>query len=281
MDSPDKLNAAPPVLSQRAWRSLVAAGAAAGSISAVLTVFGFLVEHAYFDQLGVPRTLYEATPTEYIVTGGNFLLGIVPLAMTGAIAFVLVFWWLAFIGVAAAAAAIRLRCPPALQWLLSAVWLGVALSVVSLRFQGGAGVTRRQAVAMFTFLVAAGILFCCMRLMLDTETRPPSPFDSRLFTLRIPSYTVLIAAIVTLPYLRGAYAIQREYPIVEFLGKDRDAMCALINGSSSATCAETSWELIEAGKQRVLLRKAGDVRIYVIPVSALNTFRISRKGATP
>ena len=75
-------------------RFLLWLGGSTGGIGIVLSVFGLLIDHAHFDRLGIPRTLYEATPNEYLVTGGKFLLGIVPLALTGSLQFILSYWWL-------------------------------------------------------------------------------------------------------------------------------------------------------------------------------------------
>src|SRR2546428_8857888 len=68
-----------------------------GAIGLILTAFGYLVEHAYLDRLGVPRTYYEAKPAEYMMAGGKFLMGVVQLTIVGVPQFAVRYWWLALI----------------------------------------------------------------------------------------------------------------------------------------------------------------------------------------
>ena len=55
---------------------LVWIGGASAGTSVVLAALGYLVHHAYLESLGVPRTLFHAHPTEYVVSGAKMLLAI-------------------------------------------------------------------------------------------------------------------------------------------------------------------------------------------------------------
>jgi hypothetical protein len=242
-------------------------GSSAGAVTLILTAFGFLVEHARFDQLGVPRNLYEASPTEYVVMGGKFLLALIPMAGLGCFHFILTYWWIALATLLVAALVRWRRWPANWRWLIFAACLALALGFIA------KGPWDENAVAMLDFITVAAVIYCYLELTLETES---SPLPSRVLS-RLPFFALLSGALVALPYLRGVYAISRDYPIVEFLGKDEAFFRELAGVSgqgNTAECRGSLWELIDVGKQRAILRNLCDARIYVVPVSALNTFRI-------
>jgi hypothetical protein len=247
-------------------------GASAGAIGLVLTVFGYLVEHAYLDRLGVPRSYYEAKPIEYITVGGKFLMGVIQLSFIGVPQFLIRFWWLALILLATAAVAWRWRWPEQWRWLTAAGFMFIWLSLALPKFDNG--LSQREAYAMvaaFTAITAVGIVYSFVELSIS---RPATSW--RLYTPRVPFFLLLSASILALPYLRGAYATERNNPTVEFIGKDHSYFCE-IAGDTSEACASQSWQLIEAGKDRAILRHSTDHKIYVVPAAALNTFRIAGK----
>ena len=85
-------------------KSLAWIGAAAGSLTFCCTIFGFLVKHTMLEQLGVSRTMFQSTSSEYVTTGAKFLAGVVPLALFGTVEFAKDCWWtLALIAVFAVA----------------------------------------------------------------------------------------------------------------------------------------------------------------------------------
>jgi hypothetical protein len=242
-------------------------GGSASAISLFLTGLGYLVEHARLDRLGVPRSLYEASPTEYIVIGGKFLLGLAPLAAAGSVHFVSRYWWLAVVTVLTALLSWWKDWSTNWRWLAFAGCLALSLSFVA------AGRWDENTVAMFTFLTVAAIAYCYVEIVFATG---PARLASRV-ACQLPFFAVLSCAVVALPYLRGTYGLSYNYPVVKFLGKDEVFFRELASGSVTQNhndCVEGLWELIDIGKQRVILRNVCDTKVYLVPSGAVSTFRI-------
>src|SRR5579863_6119893 len=110
-----------PLLSGPAWlfpKILAWFGASTGALTAICTVFGYLVEHAYLAQLGVSRTIYESTSREYVVTGALFLVGLVPSSVLGGVSFAIHYWWIVLLAVALSIASWRWRLSSRLRFML-------------------------------------------------------------------------------------------------------------------------------------------------------------------
>lgn len=262
-------------------RFLVWLGGSTGTIGVVLTAFGFLVEHAQFDRLGVPRTLYEATSREYVVTGGKFLMGLLPLALAGFLQFCVNYWWLA-LGILLASALTGWKARSSnVRWLVAAACLIVSLTVVAARFLRHDG-PDGPGVAMFTFVVVGGLVFCYIEIAFGRPDTGPSHLASK-YAFRLPLLVLLICSAVTLPYVHGYYAPPRDYPVTQFLGKDKTYFCELAgvqNSPERANCDLETWQVIEIGKDRAIVRRVSDSKIYVVPASSLTTFRIFGKEPT-
>ena len=268
----------------RLWQSvsklLVWIGASAGTLTLVLSTCGYLVEHAYLDRLGIPRTFYEAQPAEYVTAGGKFFMGIIPLAAAGAPQFVIRYWWLALAILAVGASAWRWRWREEWRWLSAAALLGMWLVVALPRFESDLPTHDANAlVAILTTVVVAGILYCYVELAMR-QPRPDVAATSRrrAYAARLPFVVLLISAALALPYLRGAHAMTRRHPDIEFLGKDRAYFCELAGASDEAACGHDLSQLIEVGRDRAILRRSADTQIYVVPAGTLNTFRIVQRG---
>jgi hypothetical protein len=262
-------------------RFLLWLGASTGAIGVVLSALGFLVEHAYFDRLGLPRTLYQATSHEYAVSGGKFLLGIVPMAVTGALQFCIDYWWLALGAVLLGGLAWWKSFSSNVRWLAAAIWLAVSLAFLAARFEWRTA--DYGGVAMFTFVVLAAIGFVYFEVFF-ADRAAPSARSVLMYASRIPFAAILTCALVALPYLRGYYAQQRVYPVVQFLSKDQIYFCALSgagNAQDPSACGQESWQIIDIGAERGVVRRVLDSQIYVVPASSITTFRILGKDQNP
>jgi hypothetical protein len=280
MDSETKDSASFTGLLQSASKLVVWVGASAGAISLILSVFGYLVEHAYLDQLGVPRTYYEAQPAEYITAGGKFLMGVIQLAAVGAPQFVLRYWWFAVVVIAASAAAWRWRWRAEWRWLCAAAFLAVWLLIALPRFEASLSPPEANAlVAAFTAVTVGGIVYAYAELSMDGPPGDKATAVSlrRRYGPRVPFLVLLLSAILALPYLRGAYATKRTPASIEFIGKDRAYFCELAGEASPDVCAQETWQLIEVGKDRAILRHTKDQKLYIVPAGMLTTFRIVGK----
>ena len=118
-----------------------------------------LIDHAHFDRLGIPRTLYEATPNEYLVTGGKFLLGIVPLALTGSLQFILSYWWLVLGTILLSALIWWKSYSSRVRWLIAAGCMALALVLLAYYFKNQRAPGLPEGVTMFIFVVVVGITY--------------------------------------------------------------------------------------------------------------------------
>lgn len=260
-------------------RFLLWLGGSTGAIGIVLSTFGFLVEHADFDRLGIPRSLYQATPREYLVTGGKFLLGILPLAFTGLLQFCVNYWWFA-LAVGLIAALMRWkRGSSRIRWIIATFCLAASLAIIGSRFRAD-GSPDYAGVAMFTFAVVTGAAYAFAEWLYPAASEPANSHPISHYAWRVPFMVILICALIALPYLRGYYALKRNYPVVQFLGKDQ-AYFRELTGSQAThdlpSSEQETWQIIDIGTERAILRRVADSRIYVVPATALTTFRILGK----
>lgn len=280
MDSETKQATSFTSLLQSLSKLIAWVGASSGAIGLVLTIFGYLVEHAYLDRLGVPRSYYEAKPVEYTTAGAKFLMGMLALAFPGLIQFTVRYWWLAVLLVAMVLMARKWRWPQEWRWLAAGAFLFVWMCVSLPRFDDSIGSHDAYAlVAAFTAVAVAGLIYAFAELTYF----PPGGDRAagwRFYAPRLPFLFLLAVAVLCLPYLRGTYATQRNSPTVEFLGKDRAYLCEL-SGQPADTCATQSWQLIEMGKDHAILRLTSDNKIYIVPAAELTTFRVVAKEPLP
>jgi hypothetical protein len=256
-------------------------GASAGALTLCCTVFGFLVKRTTLDQLGISRAVFEPTSTEYIVVGAEFLASIVVFALFGAVEFFVVCWWAAATLALFALVLIATRC---WRWgtelrllgiaLLYAVWL-VAMLLRLTESQS------RDAVGLyiFCFVTLSVIIYCGIEAWLAASALA----DRRLWRwgARLPMLALVFSSAFMLPYLKGVHGTIPSYPLIEFLGKDHDTFCALTTRDVHATPDCAIFELIEQGRDRVLLRKSPEAKIYVVPVSSVNQFVLLRRKEVP
>lgn len=249
-------------------------GASTGALSLICTTFGFLVEHAYLERLGVPRTVYEATPAEYLVAGAKFLAGVVPLAVVGAGLFLLSYWWMLLLVVTSAILVRRRRIGVDARLGIAAAVYAIWIYAMLLRFESRGAKPDHEGLAIFAFGAAAGLLYCCFELFAAGVKSSPRPASEYL--ARAPLFALVFCCVFALPFLKGSHGTEKVYPYIEFLGKDHDTFCQLAGGIDKQDCAK--WQLIELGKERALLRRPPDNAVFVVPVNELKTFRLSQGG---
>jgi hypothetical protein len=264
------------IFSAPAWllpKLLAWFGASTGALTAVCTVFGYLVEHSYLSQLGVPRTVYEATPREYVVSGAQFVASLIPLSALGSGLFIFHYWWVVLLSAVFAVAAWRRRLSSHARLLFAVALYTSWVIAMALRFET-ANPPDEQGLAMFTFGTVAAFLYCtgelCVATQLNEERRPTLELFAKLLL-----YALLFCSVFALPIIKGIHGTVRENPHIEFLGKDRQLLCALVGIESDASGPDCGpWQLIEFGKDRTLLRRTGDRSVYVVQSSSVTTFRL-------
>jgi hypothetical protein len=252
-------------------------GASTGALTLFCTVFGFLVKQTVLERLGVSRSVFEPTSTEYVASGAKFLASLVPLAAFGAVEFFVAFWWAAaslVVFVLALLVVRRWRWKAELRLFgitaLYAVWLVAMLLRLTER-----PARDSQGLDVFIFVTLAGVIYCYVEAWFAGSGSGAGAVLS--WGARLPLYALMFCSVLALPYVKGLHGTIPTYPLIEFLGKDRDAFCALVAKSTSeekpnADCAV--FELIEQGSNRVLLRKPPKSKIYVVPVAEMNTFSL-------
>jgi hypothetical protein len=249
-------------------------GVSTGALTLICTVFGYVVEHAWLDHLGVPRIAYDSGSTAYVVSGMNFLASLIPLAVLGSLEFALDYWWMVLLALALGVAIWRLRPRSEFRLLgttiLYAVWLGAML----IRFERDGGRSDPNALAIFAFGTIVGLLYCYQEAY--AAAQHPSRATLLAQAARLPILALVFCSFFALPYLKGIHGTERALLKIQFVGKDRAYFCELVGRSDDPQCGD--WELIELGKDRALLRWPPDHRIVVVPTGAISTFQIQNDG---
>lgn len=278
-----------------AGRVIVWVGASATAIGVMLASFGYLVESAYLTRFGVRRGVIDLGQNEYIVTGGQFLIGIPGLMVTGAIQLVVRCWYLIPVIAMICVVGRWRRLGPAFPWLafaaLHAVWLGATLSAL-----GGSAdaATARARVAMLTFTTVVALTYAWLaRPSTRASTGSLAPPDAasapretgqatRRLLARAPYLAVLVMAVVMLPYVRGAYGELRDDAVIQLDPGEARLLCGLARGPDCTpeACRDEQWQLIAFGKDKVVLRNLQTAEVYVAPIGVAQTFRIRNREMT-
>jgi hypothetical protein len=245
-------------------------GVSTGALTLICTVFGYVVEHAWLDHLGIPRIAYDSGSTAYVISGLNFLTSLIPLAVVGALEFILDYWWMVLVAAALGTAAWRLRLRRELRLLSATILYAVWLGAILIRFQRDAGRSDPNALAIFTFGTIVGLLYCYREAYLAAQNPGKATFLAQ--ASRLPIAALVFSSFFALPYLKGIHGTERTLPKIQFIGKDRAYFCELVGRPDDPQCGE--WELIELGKDRALLRWPPDRRIVIVPASAISTFQL-------
>ena len=69
-------------------------GGASSGLALLLTACGFIVNYAYLDSLGVPRSAFDVKVSEHVLAGGNFIISLFQFTSLGLINILLNAWWL-------------------------------------------------------------------------------------------------------------------------------------------------------------------------------------------
>lgn len=258
-------------------------GGSAGSISLTLTVLGFLVVHAYLERLGVPRTLYDATTTEYIASGGKFIMGLIPIGAIGFFHLLMNCWFVAILISIIVGLSWFLKWSRKGRLLSFTIFFAVWLPLVFLSFNDSANplcLSPKSAVALLTLTTITAFVYFFFELPVLTGTRKNKAIEInsvgfRKYVFFMPFFVLLVCSIVSLPYVHGRYWVEPIYPTVEFLGEDRTFFEELASDSQSEGDNQVNtWKLIQIGKEKAILRHVNDKRIYVVPKDKINNFRI-------
>lgn len=272
------------LLSIVAW-----AGGSMGGIGVILSACGYIVEHAYLESLGIPRWAFEAKAAEYIISGGNFLIGLGPLAVVGTASFFLYCWWFALALATASVSAWRLRLGAGSRLTLFAVlyafWLFLFLFHLGGDGQQNVLFPKDPAtmVAIFTFtaFVASGYFYTEVLIALpERATNNTKSLPLQSYLPRAPFFILLICSFVMMPYLRGAYATKRLHPIIEPIGSESAFLRELTQSSTGSGGGKPSckvWQLIEIGERNAILRCVDDGSIVIVPAKKIGAFRILKR----
>jgi hypothetical protein len=249
-------------------------GVSTGALTLICTVFGYVVEHAWLDHLGVPANAYDAGSTAYVVSGLNFLASLIPLAVLGSLEFALDYWWMILLALAWAVAVWRLHPRPELRLMGATVLYTVWLAAMLIRFERDGDRSDPVALAIFAFGAVVGLLYCYQEAYIAAQRPEQSTLLAQ--AARLPIMVLVFCSFFALPYLKGVHGTERTLPRIQFVGKDRAYFCELLGRPDDPQCG--AWELIELGKDRALLRWPADHRIVVVPATAISTFQIDRQG---
>lgn len=276
LDNPKQINLASlirPLGGFVAW-----IGASVGSLSVVLTVLGYLVESAYLSSLGLRRGMLELAPIEYMASGGQFLLGLIPLSFSGMLNFLLDYWWTVPLVIIAFHFGMWRKLGSTYRWVLCAsvnmIWLAFVIPLLEKSVPGS---DANKIISMMCFMATLSVIYAV------TEQALASSKKSAKSTIigQVLFYAVLSVTLLTLPYARGLKGLERELPNVQLTSKDVAAFCAIFTNTDSSTCTKRTWQLVQIGKEKSLLRDPMDGSIYIIPSSMIATLRINKEFLKP
>lgn len=273
-------------------------GGAASAIGIILTACGYVVENSYLATIGVPRSVYEARAIEYTVSGGFFLVGLMPLAVVGCAQFLLNCWWCGLVVAGTAILAWKLKLRRSARLLLSALFYFVWLLLILFQFETrSAGLifpsNGNSLMAIFTFTNLLALAYLYLERLRAVRAIAPrdGPSETNLLVY-VPFLVVLVTAFLLMPYVRGTYAEKRNHPTFAALGEGATYLKELVSTSSGPeakaavsanrispdadnSAGKSSWQLIEIGEKKIILRSFEDESIVVVPVEKVPAFRLT------
>ena len=253
-------------------------GASLGAITAILAALGYLVEGGYLSSFGLNRGMLELASIEYVATGGQFMLGLLPLSLVGALNFALDFWWAALLLAAACVLAAWRRLGSTGRWTLVTLANGLWLSRAIPMLEGAAaGSDAHRVVSMMSFIALLSLLYAGIEYRL---AKAPTPRSTRVAQVLFAA--VLSVSLLTLPYARGSKGLVRALPSVQLPLKETTALCQMAEPAAEPTaCAARNWRLVQLGKDRSILLDPADGALYLVPAAATATLRIIRPADKP
>lgn len=246
-------------------------GASLGALTAILMAVGYLVEGGWLASFGLNRGMLELATIEYVATGGQFMLGLLPLSLAGALNFLLDFWWAALLLPAACALAARGRLGTASRWALAtlanSLWLACAIPLLD---DAAPGSEAHRVVSMMSFVVLLSLLYAGTEYL---SAQAPVPRGARVAQVLFAA--VLSVSMLTLPYARGSKGLVRALPRVQLPQQEAAVLCQMANpAADAAACAARSWQLVQLGKSRSILLDPAEGALYLVPAAATSTLRI-------
>lgn|GEM_PF-5456156 len=272
MTSVDSTSGSSPRILQSAVAVVAWIGASLTGLTAILTACGYVVVHTYLATLGVPRSVYDAKPAEYVVAGGNFLAGLIPLAFASIPALFVYAWWLVVIVVATVAVARWRKWQSATRMYAAALLYYIWISLVLVHLTSGPLPWLLPRSSTTTYGLFVLVLLCTAGLPAAGEPRDmPTRYSSRYRRSLLPLIILIVVSVILLPYLRGMYATVRPRPQLVPLGEDALYLQQLTNCG-----AECRWSLVDMGETSSILRQEPGGAIYVLPTAKLKTFRLEQ-----
>lgn len=222
--------------------------------------------------------MLELASIEYVASGGQFMLGLLPLSLAGALNFVLDFWWAALLLLTVCSLAAWRRLGSTGRWALATLanglWLARAIPLLN---DAAPGSEAHRVVSMMSFVVLLSLLYAGMEYL---SPQAPVPRGTRV--AQVMFATVLSVSLLTLPYARGSKGLVRALPSVQLPQKEAVVLCQLAQpATEAAACAARSWQLVQLGKNRSILLDPADGALYLVPAAATATLRIVGPARKP
>ncbi len=259
---------------KKAAAAVVWVGTALAGITAILSACGYMIESSYLATLGVPRSAFDANPTEYVLTGGNFFAALPASVLLGLIALIVYCWWcvVAVIVVIVAVRWFQFSRATAIAVSGSVYGVWIALVLADLTAQrlavGPWHLFPENRIVLFEIFTAG--LACAITTLLLLERQPDSDKPRPSVVVRLPFLGFVVISVLLLPYLRGTFAIVRVHPVVRPLGAAATYLRSL------RVCSE--WRLIEMGPTRTLLSCSTPSGTIAIPTEKLKEFELQKGG---
>jgi hypothetical protein len=261
-----------------AWISV-----AAGGIGLILTSCGFIISNAYLESLGIPRSVFEAQPREYILLGGNFIISLFLFTTIGLVNIIFYAWWIVLIITFLVVICIWRKYNSSRRIMLFSglygVWLIMSLSKFrqtnnDINFYGS-NISPETLVQMITALFSLALVYLVFEIIniYNKQIKWSATLNIGLIFISL----MVISSFTTLPYLKGAYATKPSYQILEPLGESKVVFNKILKEQDENIKTDLSsqkFELIQIGTKNVILRDAKDKSIIIIPSELIKSFKL-------
>jgi hypothetical protein len=249
-------------------------GGSVGALTAILGAMGYLVEGGFMAAWGLSRGTLELSSAEYVASGGQFVLGLLPVATVGALNVVWRHGWTLALVAATLGLLLWRRAAPAWRWGAMALSLLGALGALLPALERVAhGSEANGLVAMLHFVALAGLVYAA-----GEHLRARASGGVALRLGQLAYYALLSVVLLTLPYARGSKGLPREMAAIQLPPTASRELCLLARpGATAEACAEIPWRLVQLGKDRSLLLDAASGSLFVVPAKLTETMRVLRQ----
>ena len=257
-------------------------GGAAGGIVILLTACGYIVNYAYLESLGVPRSSLGIKASEHVLAGGHFIISLIQFSTIGLLNLLVNAWWFILALLLSGIICWWLHAKNISRLILFSIiyvlWMFLALSKLSdtgnTNFYG-VDITSAAIVMMHTAMTVIAIIYIVTEALLLGSLDKLAALKYRLASVFFG--LVVLTASTMLPYLKGAYATKQVHPLIKPIVVNLNHDDKMIdNGGldSKSDLWQRQLQIIQVGEKKIVLRDTQDQSIIIIPTETIPAYRL-------